>query len=124
MRSTPAGCIAVGGAAGEQLLELACTIGRARRQCVALVDSGASHCFLSAAVATTAGLRLDTSQRLSVRMADGELRASLGLARNVRVEFAPGVVQQWDFWVVPLAMDAILGLPWLRGVQPAIDWLT
>ena len=55
-------------------------------------------------------------------MADGELRASQGLARNVRVEFAPGVMQVWDFWVVPLAMDAILGLPWLRGVQPAIDW--
>ena len=55
-------------------------------------------------------------------MADGELRASQGLARNVRVEFAPGVTQVWDFWVVPLAMDAILGLPWLHGVQPAIDW--
>ena len=52
-------------------------------------------------------------------MADGKLHASQGLARNMRVEFAPGMVQ---VWVVPLAMDAILGLPWLRGVQPAIDW--
>ena len=55
-------------------------------------------------------------------MADGELRASQGLACNVRVEFVPGVTHVWDFWVVLLAMDAILGLPWLRGVQPAIDW--
>ena len=55
-------------------------------------------------------------------MADGELCASQGLARNVRVEFAPGVMHVWDFWVVPLAMDAILGLLWLRGVQPSIDW--
>ena len=31
-------------------------------------------------------------------------------------------MQVWDFWVVTLAMDTILGLPWLRGVQPAIDW--
>ena len=55
-------------------------------------------------------------------MADGKLRASQGLTRNVRVEFAPGVMQVWDFWVVLLAMVAILGLPWLRGVQTAIDW--
>ena len=116
------GNIAVGGAAGEQLLELECTVGRAQHKCVALVDSGASHCFLLAAVANAAGLVLDTNSRLQVHKADGKLRASLSLARNVRVEFAPGVAQLWDFWIVPLAMDAILGLPWLRGVQPAIDW--
>ena len=97
-------------------------MGRAQRKCVVLIDSGASHCFLSATVAREAGLVLDTSQQLSVHMADGELHASQGLARNVRVEFAPGVTQVWDFWVVPLAMDAILGLPRLHGVQPAIDW--
>ena len=65
---------------------------------------------------------LDTSLWLQVRMANGELCTSQGLARNVQVEFAPGVTQVWDFWVVSLAMDAILGLLWLRGVQPAIDW--
>ena len=73
-------------------------------------------------MAREAGLVLDTSQCLQVRMADGELRATQGLAHNVLVEFAPGMMQVWDSWVVPLAMDAILGLPWLRGVQPAIDW--
>ena len=97
-------------------------MGRACHQCVALVDSGASHCFLSATVAREAGLVLDTSQCLQVRMADGKLCASQGLARNVQVEFAPGMMQVWDFWVVTLAMDAILGLPRLRGVQPATDW--
>ena len=54
-------------------------------------------------------------------MADGKLRVSQRLARNVHDEFLPGVAQVWDFWVVPLAMNAILGLPWLCGVQPAID---
>ena len=73
-------------------------------------------------MAREAGLVLDTSQRLQVRMADGKLCASQGLARNVQVEFAPGVMQVWAFWVVPLAIDAILGLPWLHGVQPAINW--
>ena len=83
---------------------------------MALVDSGASHCFLSERVAQAAELVLDTDKRLSVRMADGELRSSVGLARQVAVQLAPGVVQHWDFWVIPLAMDAILGIPWLREV--------
>ena len=97
-------------------------MGHAQRKCVALIDSGASHCFLSATVAREAGLVLDTSQHLQVCMADDKLHASQGLAHNVQVEFAPGMTQVWGFWVVLLAMDAILGLPWLHGVQPAIDW--
>ena len=109
------GKIAVG-AAGASLLELRIDVGEAAHTCVALVDSGASHCFLSDRVAQAAGLVLDTGTKLSVRMADGELRSSVGLARHVAVCLAPGVVQHWDFWVVPLAMDAILGIPWLRGV--------
>ena len=40
----------------------------------------------------------------------------------MHITFAPGVVQTLDFWVVPLAMDAILGMPWLWSTQPAIDW--
>ena len=91
-----AGSIAIGGAAGEQLLELECTMGRAQHKCVALVGSGASHFFLLATLA--AGLVMGTSQHLQVRMADGKFRTSQGLARNVRVEFAPGVMQVWDFF--------------------------
>ena len=58
-------------------------MGGAQYKCVALVDSSASLCFLLATVARAAGLVLDTSQRLQVHMADGELHASQGLARNV-----------------------------------------
>ena len=97
-------------------------MGRAQHTCVVLVDSSTSHCYLLATVARAAGLLLDTSQHLQVRMAAGELHASQGLAHDAQIGFVPGVAQVWDFWVVSLAMDAILGLPWLRGVQPAIDW--
>ena len=57
------------------------------------MDSGATHNFLSEKVALAANLRLDTSCQLRVRLADGETRTSLGLARGVNVTFAPGVVQ-------------------------------
>ena len=62
--SQPAGSIAIGGAAGEQLLELECTVGRAQHKYVAFVDSSAFHCFLSATVAKATGLVLDTRQHL------------------------------------------------------------
>ena len=81
--SPPVGKIAVGGAAGKQLLELECMVGRAQHKQVVLVDIGASHCFLLATGARAAGLVLDTSQYLQVCMADGKLRISQGLARNV-----------------------------------------
>ena len=87
-----------------------------------LVDSGASHNSLSERVALAVGLCVDFSCHLNVKLVDGEQCGSLGLARGVQVIFSPGVVQPWDLWVVPLAMDAVLGAPWLRGVQPTIDW--
>ena len=59
---------------------------------------------------------VDPIAQLNVHLADGEMRASLGLARGVSVKLLPGVTQKWDFWVVPLAMDAILGTPWLCRV--------
>ena len=93
----------------SSLLELEVRLGAARHGSVALVDSGASHCFLSATVAHAAGITWDASAQLSVRLADGESRACLGLARAVTVEFLPNVAQELDFWVVPLAMDMILG---------------
>ena len=63
---------------GEKLLEVECTVGYARYQCVSLVDNGASHCFLLATVAQAAGLVLDTSQCLKLCMADGKLCDSQG----------------------------------------------
>ena len=109
----PASRIAAG-LGGAQLLELPIAIGWAECPVVALLDSGATHCFFSERVAQLANLHLDISARLDVRLADREQRACFGVARKVRVTFAPGVVQCWDFWIVPLAMDLILGLPWLQ----------
>ena len=108
-----AGRIAAGlGAA--QLLELPVAIGWAECPAVALLDSGATHCFLSEWITQLAYLHLDMSTRLDVCLADGEQWACLGVAHKVRVTFVPGFVQGWDFWVVPLAMDLILGLLWLQ----------
>ena len=91
-------------------------------QGLTLIYSSTSHNFLSKKVAAAAQLPIDRMYKLNVWLVDGEIYACLGLAHAVHVTFAPGVVQTLDFWVVPLAMDTILGMPWLWSIQPAIDW--
>ena len=91
-------------------------------QGLTLIDSGTSHNFLSKKVAMAAQLPIDRMCKLNVWLVDSETRAILGLAHAVHVNFAPGVVQTLDFWVVPLAMDAILGIPWFKSTQPTIYW--
>ena len=57
-----------------------------------LVNSGASYNFLSERVSLAAGLCVDCSCCLNVKLAYGEQRASLGLVCGVQVTFKPGVV--------------------------------
>ena len=57
-----------------------------------LIDSSASHNFLSERVSWAVGLCIDCSFNLNVKLADGEQRASLGLACRVQVTFAPVIV--------------------------------
>ena len=80
-----------------------------------MINSGTSHNFLSEKVAVAARLPIEMMCKPNVWLADGETRASLGLARIVRITFTLEVMQTLDFWVVPLAMDAILGMPWLQS---------
>ena len=89
---------------------------------VALVGSGASHCFISDTLAARCNVQVDCSSKLSVQLANGEIKSSLGVARGIPVQLAPGVVYPVDLWVVPLTFALILGTLWLRTTQPAIDW--
>ena len=57
-----------------------------------LVDSGTSHGFLSEKVTLAAGLYVDCSCHLNVKLMDDKQCVSVGLARGVQVTFAPGVV--------------------------------
>ena len=59
-------------------------------QGLTLINSGNSHNFLSEKVAATARLSIEKMCKLNVWLADGEICASLGLARAVRITFAPG----------------------------------
>ena len=97
------------------MLELDLVVGSKCKAC-ALVDSSASHNFLNYKFAERVGLMVDTTVQLNVHLTDGEVRASLGLARGVSIKFLPSITQKWDFCVFPVAMDAILGTLWLCSV--------
>ena len=55
------------------------------------------------------GLVVDTTGQLNVYLVDEEIRARPGLESGFCIKFLPVATQKWDFWVVPHAMDAILG---------------
>ena len=42
-----------------------------------------------------AGLMVEPTAQLNIHLVDGEMRASLGLARGVSVELLPGITQKW-----------------------------
>ena len=90
-KSLPVGRIATG-LGNAQLLELPIAIGQAECPALVLLDSGATHCFLSEWITKLAGLHLDTSFRLDVYVPDGEQRVCLGVAHKVHITFAPGIV--------------------------------
>ena len=76
-----------------------------------LLDSSAIHCFLRKQLAQAVSIHLDASARLDIRLTDGEQYTCLGVNLQCLHYVSAGVMQHWGFWVVPLAMDFILGLP-------------
>ena len=87
-----------------------------------MIDSGASHCFISPELAAQCKLPIDSTSRLAVKLANGAVRPCSGVIRAVDITFSPGVCHSVDLWVVPLSHDVLLGAPWLHHTQPAIDW--
>ena len=64
---------------------------------------------------------VDTTTQLNVHLANGEMKASLGLAHDFCIRFISSVTQNLDFSLVPLAMDAILGTPFVGVYIPLQD---
>ena len=85
------------GLGGSQLLELPIAIGLADCPVVALLDSGATHCFLSEWITQLASLNLVTRARLDVQLADRKQLTCLGVACKFRAAFGPRIIQCWDF---------------------------
>ena len=93
-----------------------------------LLDSGASHLYVSKAFVTKHSLSTvatddDSSVRLTVTLADGSVIPSDGALESAAVRIST-YSDDLDFAVTSLTLkyDAILGMSWLRRFNPIIDW--
>lgn len=103
--------MAARGLDGPQTLKLTGII--RERPMLVMVDSGATHCFISRTVATALGVEVDTSLTSAVRLGDGRTSAITGLCRRLPLQLG-GVEFHIDCYVFELgSVDLILGVSWL-----------
>ena len=94
------------------------------REVRALIDSGASRCFISPATVTLCGLDVE-SHNTFMELADGKKVLSRGRTVGVPV-VTGGYAVKMDLTVTKLlhGADIVLGLTWLRVADPLIRWST
>jgi hypothetical protein len=92
---------------------------------IIMIDSGASRNFLSIDFVQKNGIRIDTSCKDVIRLADGHNISGEGTARSLRFHVGPYTTRT-DFSVTKLTQgyDMILGKPWLTRINPTINWQT
>ena len=92
----------------------------------ALLDSGATHCFIDSALVSD--LRLPASllpRPMRLRLFDGSYAPEDILYEvTVPIQFASATILPVSFLVTPLDpnISAVIGLRWLRQYNPLVDW--
>ena len=88
----------------------------------ALIDSGATRCFLSASVVKPLGLTT-VKDYTFLELGDGQKILSKGKVLDIPIITA-GVVSKMDLTITSLLheVDLILGVSWLQAINPLIDW--
>lgn len=95
----------------------------AGREVFVLVDSGASHCFLSRTVAGKLGISVVPTVGMGVKLGDGRREEAVGFCPAVPIDFN-SVQVTVDCYVFPLGdVDAVLGVSWLKTLGDIkINW--
>ena len=94
------------------------------REVRALIDSGASRCFISPATVTLCGLDVE-SHNTFMELADGKKVLSRGRTVGVPV-VTGGYTVKMDLTICRLlhGADVVLGMTWLQVADPIIRWST
>ena len=77
-----------------------------------LLDSGASHNFLSLELVGKLGIDVAPAAAISVRLADGSELTTSGVV-TVPVRFAEALQLNIEFHVLQFGLDCVLGMPFL-----------
>ena len=103
----------------NQLLSLKTVINDSPATC--LLDSGATHNFLSADWCKANGLQFDSTEHFSVRLADGQEVSAVGKVKCF-VDLGP-MKTALTIHVLQCDIPCVLGIPFLQTVNPTIDWV-
>ncbi|KAL4326013.1 hypothetical protein GQ457_11G028360 [Hibiscus cannabinus] len=110
---------AMWGASSWETMKIQVKIGEI--SCVALLDSGSSHNFLSWAIVKKTGLRMRQREQFRVMVSDGNTSSTMGECTDVTWEIQ-GHVFTTDFLVLPLKhCEKVLGVQWFSKLG-AINW--
>jgi hypothetical protein len=94
----------------------------------ALIDSGASHVFMSASYAQRAHVPTVTERKKTFTVTLGDDRsfsAPVTKTHPISLQFSPEYAPARRYYVLDnLPYDIILGKPWLRATNPLINWET
>ncbi|KAI0524824.1 hypothetical protein KFK09_004212 [Dendrobium nobile] len=97
----------------------------ADREVVVLIDSGATHNFISTQIVESLGMELVDTGGYGVMMGTGKVEMGRGVCREV-VLMIQGIQVKEDFLPLELgSTDVILGMKWLRTLgETKINWGT
>ena len=92
------------------------------RKLIALIDSGASRCYMSPHTAAHCDLKLE-KETMYLELADGSKIQSTQKASDVKCQVGKSVCRV-TFTVTKLLhnVDLVLGINWLSQWNPVIDW--
>ena len=92
------------------------------RKVRALIDSGATHCFVTPACVTACGLK-GTPRDIFLELGNRKKYLSRGYVSDVPVVTA-GLIVKIGLIVTALLhdVDLVLGMNWLQSVNPMVDW--
>ncbi|WVY89838.1 hypothetical protein V8G54_035352 [Vigna mungo] len=112
--------LSVGGLTTPKTLKLKGRIGS--REVLVLIDSGASHNFISRSLVGELGMAVKETQPYFVSLGDGQRRKISGCCERVTLELGNEVVEQ--FYLFELGgVEVILGIEWLRKLgKVMMDW--
>lgn len=88
-----------------------------------LVDSGATHNFISQKLVEALGWQWDETKHMRILMGDGHQSVTQGVCRGLKVQFDKGEFMMDAFLFDLEDMDMILGMSWLSMLrETTVDW--
>ncbi|MCH82079.1 enzymatic polyprotein, partial [Trifolium medium] len=88
-----------------------------------LIDSGATHNFISPQIVTALGLKITPMAEKHIKLGDGHKIVSNGLCKEVKIQLGTIEVMV-DAWVLELGgLDMVMGVAWLSTLGKVVmDW--